>query len=278
MFAFLNGKIVPETQAVVSVFDRGFLYGDGLFETLHVVHGEPFRWTDHITRLQRGADFLKITLPYTPDQLREFSGQLMAKNKLPDALLRLTVSRGDGARGYSPKNAGPPTCVMTLHPAPEIDPQNPPRWKLITPQIRLPLGDSLTQFKTANKLWQVLARAEADAVGADEALLLNTAGHVAEATSANVFWVENDMVCTPPLAAGILPGVTRVVVLELCARLGVSVMEKTGLPEELLRAEGVFLTMTSLGVVPVAKLDGHELRHSPLVETLCASYADLLNE
>lgn len=291
---FLNGQFVPEDRAVVSVFDRGFLYGDGLFETMRVANGQPFRWAQHLARLQQGAEFLKIKLPFAPAELRRFADRLIAQNRLPNSLLRLTVSRGVGARGYSPKNADQPTCVMTLHPLPEtpgwsssfslsgdtlkrgLQPAEPPRWKLITSTLRLPAGDPLAQFKTANKLWQVLARAEADAAGADEALLLNTAGHVAEATSANVFWVEGHAVCTPPLAAGILPGVTRAAVMELCAAQGLAVTEKNCPPEKLLGADGVFLTLSSLGVVSVAELDGHALKTSPLVETLQEGYARLV--
>ena len=97
---FLNGQFVPEERAVVSVFDRSFLYGDGLFETMRVFHRKPFRWEQHIERLQRGADFLGIKLPFTPEALRRFAGELVAKNNLPDALLRLTLSRGVGVRGY----------------------------------------------------------------------------------------------------------------------------------------------------------------------------------
>src|SRR5215475_13951054 len=122
MVVFLNGEFVPEDRAVVSVFDRGFLYGDGLFETMRVFNGKPFRWRQHCERLQCGADFLGIRLPFTVEALRGFVGELIAKNNLPDALLRLTISRGIGARGYSPKGADKPTTTMSLHPPTEMDP------------------------------------------------------------------------------------------------------------------------------------------------------------
>src|SRR6266478_1503384 len=204
MLVFLDGQFVPEQEAVVSVFDRAFLYGDGLFETIRVFNGKPFRWQQHLERLLQGAEFLKIQPPFAPDSLTGFAAQLVIRNQMPDSLLRLTLSRGVGLRGYSPKGADRPLLAMSLHPAPSIDPQTPPRWRLTTSTLRLPAGEPLAQFKTCNKLSQVLARAEADAAGADEALLLNTDGHVVEGASSNLFWIEDQTVCTPPLASGIL--------------------------------------------------------------------------
>src|SRR5438309_3237606 len=109
MIVLLNGQFVPEEQAVVSVFDRGFLYGDGLFETLRIFDGKPFRWEQHIQRLQRGAEFLNIYLPFRPEALLGFVQELIIKDQLPDSLLRITLSRGVGLRGYSPKGAERPT-------------------------------------------------------------------------------------------------------------------------------------------------------------------------
>lgn len=272
MHVFLNGRFVPEAGAVVSVFDRSFLYGDGLYETLRVHGGRPFAWAEHMERLQRGAEFLRLRVPYRPDELRDFAGQLIALNQMPEAVLRLTLSRGSGPRGYSPRGANQPVLVMTLHPAPVIDPLHPRQWRLITASVRLPAGEALAQFKTCNKLPQILARAEAEEAGADEALLLNTDGYVAEAASSNLFWIADGAVCTPPLEVGALAGVTRGVVLENCRELGLTVREAAARPDELRRAEGVFLTLSTLGVVEAVVLDGVELARSPLVETIRAAH------
>src|SRR6266850_1603984 len=105
MVVFLNGQFVPEAQAVVPVSDRGFMYGDGLFETMRVFRGKPFRMAQHLERMVRGADFLKIKLPHTPKELQKFSEELIAKNQMPDSVLRVTLTRGSGERGYSPKGA-----------------------------------------------------------------------------------------------------------------------------------------------------------------------------
>jgi aminodeoxychorismate lyase len=276
MIVFLNGQFVPEAQATVSVFDRSFLYGDGLFETMRVANGKPFRWWAHMERLRKGGDFLGIKIPFACKSLEKFAHELIAKNQMPEALLRLTVSRGIGPRGYSPKGADKPILVMSLHPFPGAPRTGSASWKLVTASFRLPAGEKLAHFKTANKLAQVLARAEADAAGADEALLCNTEGFVIEGASSNLFWIEGDTVCTPPLASGVLAGVTRAVTLELCGQLGVPVSERQVTAADLQHMAGVFLTLSSLGVVEAMSLDGAMLSSSPLVAKLRAAYDELL--
>ena len=289
VFVFLNGKFVPEAKAVVSVFDRSFLYGDGLFETMRVFNGRVFRWEQHLTRLRKGAAFMKIKLPATSGQLRRAAILLIKKNRMPDSLLRLTLSRGVGVRGYSPKGAVHPIIVMTMHPMPgapasstagsrrAVPASGPPiQWTLVTSLFRLPAGEPLAQFKTCNKLSQVLARGEADAAGANEALLLNTDGFVAEGATSNLFWVEGRTVCTPPLRAGILSGVTRAVVIEICKKWKIPVREKKIAPRQLIRAAGVFLSLSSFGIVEAAFLDRRKLKRSPVVGRLAAAYNERL--
>jgi branched-subunit amino acid aminotransferase/4-amino-4-deoxychorismate lyase len=282
---FLNGRLVPEDRAVVSVFDRGFLYGDGLFETLLVRNGKPFRWPQHLDRLRRGAAFLNIKLPFPPRTLLAVAGRLLVRNKTSDAILRLTLSRGPGVRGYSPAGAKRPTLVMSLHPlplppAPTARPRGKsagrktggeeslPRWKLITATLRLPANDPLARFKTNNKLAQILARAEAEAARADEALLRDTDGHVVEGAGSNLFWIERGVVCTPPLGAGILPGITRALVLEVSRSLGLKTAERHITLPRLKKTGGIFLSLTSYGTVLARSLDGQTLQPSPLVAAI----------
>ncbi len=267
MTVFLNGRFVPEDQALVSVFDRGFLYGDGLFETLRVMNGVPLRWDAHWRRFALGLLRLDLTVPWLPEYLRANAADLSHHNHLPDALLRLTLSRGVGERGYSPRGADAPTFVMSLHPAPALPAEAPGR-KLHTASLRLPAGDWLSACKTANKLSHVLARAEAEAAGADEALLLNPGGEVVQASSANLFWLEGDSLHTPPLSSGALPGVTRADVLAWGHSHGISMRETTADPARLLRADGCFLTSSATGVVAVVSLDGNGIAASPLTERI----------
>ncbi|MDB6018873.1 MAG: ilvE [Pedosphaera sp.] len=278
MLVFLNGQFISEAQAVVSVFDRSFLYGDGLFETMRVFRGVPFRWLDHMARLEQGARLLNITLPYSRDQLRDYARQLIEKNHLPESLLRLTLSRGVGPRGYSPKGADHPTLVMTLHPAPDANGEPIPQWRVVTASFRLPANEPLALFKNCNKLPQIMARAQADASGADEALLLNTLGEVVEAASSNLFWIADNVVCTPPLNSGILAGVTRLVVLEICQSLNIPTRELGITPTNLPRVQGVFLSLSSWGIVEVTHLDNQPLGRSPLVNKLQSAYAQIITE
>jgi branched-chain amino acid aminotransferase len=276
MMVFVNGQFLPENQAVISVFDRGFLYGDGLFETIRVFNGKPFRWTQHLERFQHGADFLKISVPYSPQALRDSALQLIAQNNLPDSLLRLTLSRGVGTRGYSPKNADCPTLVMSLHPS--LPTKDGPAWRLITSSFRLPANEPLARFKNCNKLLQIMARAEADAAGADEALLLNSDGYVVEGASSNLFWIQDQTICTPALPSGILPGVTRAVVLELCQKLGLPTREANITLEALHKTDGLFLSLSSLGVVPAQTLDDRPLPASNLFPPIRDLYRTTLGQ
>ena len=276
MLVFLNGRFIAEKKAAVSVFDRGFLYGDGLFETIRIFNGRPFCWQLHWERLQHGAGFLKIKLPFASKKLRHFADELIAKNKMPDSLLRLTLSRGVGIRGYSPKKAKRPTLVMSLHPAPKMDLQNPPKWKLMASSFRLPAKEPLAAFKTCNKLPQILARMEADAAGADEALLLNTDHFVVEGAGSNLFWIERETICTPPLNAGILSGVTRAVVFEIGARLEFPIREKNIRLKNLMRADGVFLSLSSFGIVEAESFDKKNLKRSLLTNRIARAYNQML--
>jgi branched-subunit amino acid aminotransferase/4-amino-4-deoxychorismate lyase len=256
--------------------DRGFLLGDGLFETVRVAGGKPFRFAQHLERLSRGADFLKIKLPFEPKEIQKFVAQLIEKNILPEAVLRLTLTRGVGTRGYSVKNCGTPTLAMTLHPLPPQNPKEPLQWSLITSSYRIPAGDAQASFKTTSKILNVLARAEAQDQGADEALLLNTNGEVAETAGGNLFWIYHDSVCTVPTGRGVLPGITRAVVLEICQSLGLASSKRVIKPEQLRNAEGIFVTQSALGIIPVAAFDGQPVAPSPLVDQLAGAYDELL--
>ena len=274
MTIFLNGQFVSESQAVIPVNDRGFMYGDGLFETVRVVNGRPFRLAQHLERLARGADFLKIKPPFTPKELEDFAEQLVGKNQMSEAILRLTLTRGPGERGYTPKAEGRPTTVMTLHPA--VLSGQPAQWSLITSSFRVLAADPLSSFKTLNRLTHVMARAEAVEKDADEALLINTNGEVAETASGNIFWIYNEKICTTPTGRGVLPGITRAVVLEICQTLGLPTNKRVIKPETLRNSEGIFITQSASGIVPVTTFDGEPVAPSSLVDRIFNAYRELL--
>jgi aminodeoxychorismate lyase len=276
MVVFLNGNFLSEADAVVPLNDRGFLLGDGLFETLRVAHGRPFRFGQHLERLSRGADFLHIKLPYAVRDIQKFAAELIAKNEMPECVLRITLTRGPGSRGYSPNGAAQPTLALTLHPLPPDAGDEPVQWSLVTSSFRIPASDTLAAFKSTSKILNILARAEAEAKGADEALLLNTNGEVAETAAGNLFWVYHDKICTVPSGRGVLPGITRAVVLEICQALGLETNKRVVKPEMLRNAEGIFVTQSALGIVPVVSFDGLAVPPSPLTDQIATAYNDLL--
>jgi branched-chain amino acid aminotransferase len=279
MIVFLNGNFLPESEAVISINDRGFLLGDGLFETIRVVNSRPFRMAQHLERMTRGLNFLKITPSFTPKELQKFAVDLVGRNKLPDSILRVTITRGGGPRGFSPKASGIPTVAMTLSPLPATNPDEPLQWSLVTSPFRVPASDPISSYKSTSRILNILARSEAESRGADEALLLNTNGEAAEAAGGNMFWVYREQICTVPTGRGVLPGITRAVVLEICQALGLTTNKRVIKPEMLRNAEGIFITNSALGIVPVVSFDGEPVAPSPLVDQIATAYNEmLLNE
>lgn len=269
MIVYLNGRFLPEENASLSIHDRGFLYGDGLFETLRVYRGAPFLWREHMERFMRGADCLRIAPPLSPGELSRVVQELIARNGQREAIVRITLSRGAGSRGYSPQGAALPTLLIALMPARKRMPKG---FRVVTSLRRLHSSDPLAQFKHTNKLLQVVARAEADRANADETILLNEKGNVAEATGANIFWINRGALWTPPLTEGILGGITRAWVIALAREIGLQVREETTVPGKVKRADGVFLTSSGIEIMEVSHWDTLVMNRSPLVRELKTVY------
>ena len=196
--------------------------------------------------------------------LRKHLDKLLEANESPDAVLRIQLSRGVGPRGYSPRDAKSPVVVMSIYPLAPA----PESWKLATTSFRLPSLNPLSGFKTSNKLLNVLARAEAEEKGADEGLLMTDGEHVGEGTSSNLFWIQLQTVCTPPEQAGVLPGIMRAAVLKACEQFEIPVRQTTTRPDTLFQSAGVFMTLSTFGIVEAITLDGQELARSPLTARL----------
>jgi branched-subunit amino acid aminotransferase/4-amino-4-deoxychorismate lyase len=243
---------------------------------MRVVGGKPFRMAQHLERMVRGAEFLRIKMPHTPKELQKFTEQLIEKNSMPDAILKVLLTRGPGHRGYLPNGAGPATLAMTLHETPALVRDNQAQWSLVTSPYRIPAADVFSSFKTTSKILYVMARAEAAERGADEALLINTNGEAAETATGNLFWVYQDKICTVPTGRGVLPGITRAVVLEICQTLGLQTNKRVIKPEALRNSEGIFVTQSALGIIPVSVFDGEPVRASPLVDQIAAAYEQIL--
>jgi branched-chain amino acid aminotransferase len=256
---WINGSLCEAGEARVSVFDRSFLLGDGLFETVGVFGGRLFRLDRHLARLQSGAECLRLDLPFLA-QIPAAIAETLRANHLTRAAVRITVSRGAGPPGPGTAGAGPPLCVIAARPFSGY----PERWyalgavAVISAMVKNE-HSPICRFKTTSYVEHVLARAEAAQRGADEALLLNTRGHVVEGSSTNLFAISDGCVCTPGLDDGCLPGVTREAVLVLARQDGIEVKEEPLPPAALARAEEAFLTNSLLGVGPLVKVDGGEI-------------------
>lgn len=273
--ASLNGRLVSLDEAQVSASDRGFLYGDGLFETIRIHAGRPFLWEWHMMRFTDGSKLLGITLPQSTGSLLGTVHELTDRNGFPKSVVRITLSRGTGQRGqrgqrgYAVSGDETPTLLITQHPLPS-PPSKP--LSLVTTTARVAVGDPLAEVKSANKLGSILAKREATAQQADDGLMLNSNGDATETSSANLFWVESGALHTPPISDGVLPGVTRRLVIDLASALGQVVREESAAPERLRQAEAVFVTSAATGVIAVGQLDGSALGSHPLVAQLQAAH------
>jgi aminodeoxychorismate lyase len=272
---FLNGALVNANDARISIFDRGFLYGDGLFETIRIQQNRPFRWDQHFLRLMRGLRLLDIRLPYEESSIRAHVDKLISTNGCTDGVLRLTISRGVSRRGLSPRGAENPTVAMSLHPAPDRTKPGA-ELRLATSPYRIAANDPLATIKSASKLIYVLARQAADASGADDALVLNHRGEVAETTSSNLFWVKGDGVFTAGSDVGILPGVARAIVLELAPRLGFEVHQVTSQVGSLWEADSIFATNVVRGVVEVIEIDGRGIGRAESCGKFARAFEELV--
>jgi branched-chain amino acid aminotransferase len=266
-FAWLNGRLLPESEAVLPVLDRAVLYGDSLFETVPIRHGRPFQWQAHLDRLDAGAALTGITSGLSHAQWTEALAALLTANNALHGAVRLTVTRGVGRRGYSPRGADSPNRILTWHPTEPIERPHP-GWHLRTSRFRLACGDPLAPAKHGSRLLQVVARAEAEAAGADEALLLDTNGCIAEATSGNLFWIDANAVHTPPPDAPALPGITAACLRPLLAARGLDLRETRAPIDALRQSRGAFLTLSTLGIVPMLSLDGQPLPVPDIVPQL----------
>jgi branched-chain amino acid aminotransferase len=273
---WLNGRLVRATEASVSVFDRSFLLGDGLFETMRATGGRLFRPERHLSRLERGAARLRMALPAAADELLGALRETVRANHLEDAALRLTISRGNGPPGLGLEGTGPPVCMIAARPFQGY----PHHWydpgaaSIISSVVKNEQS-LLAGLKTTSYVEHVVARAEAMERGADEALLLNTRGHLVEGSGSNLFAVIAGELSTPDVESGCLPGVTREAVLKLARESGLAIREGTLLLAELIAAAEAFLTNSLLGVAPLVRVDGRSIgpgQPGPVTRKLAERY------
>jgi branched-chain amino acid aminotransferase len=261
MKIWIDGSIVEEGAARVSVTDHGLLYGDGIFEGMRVIAGRVFRIERHLDRLEFGARTLLLNLPYVRGEIRRIVEDTVRAFNEREAYVRLVVTRGEGPLGVDPTTCPKARLFCIVNTIKLFSEEQRERGlDMITSSYRRPSADVLdVRVKSLNYLGSVLAKLEARQHHADEALLLNQRGQIAEAAVANVFALRGAVLATPPASDGCLEGINRGAVMELAAQIGLNVKEQSIGRADLFQAEEVFLTGSGAGIVAVRSLDGRIL-------------------
>lgn len=262
MKIYLNGQLVDREKAVVSVFDHGLLYGDGVFEGIRAYNGRVFKLLEHLDRLFNSARAIMLTIPMSKKALEKAVLQTLRANKLRDAYIRLVVTRGEGDLGLDPRKCPKATIFIitdkiTLYPQDLYD----KGLSVITSSVRRNIPEALNPcIKSLNYLNNVLAKAEAARQNAPEAIMLNREGYVAECTGDNIFVLKENTLLTPPTSAGALEGITRNIVMDIAKnKLKLLVKEDLFTPYHVYVGDEVFLTGTAAEVIPVTEVDGRPI-------------------
>lgn len=273
---WIDGEIKQAENAVVSVLDRGFLYGDSVFETLRTYGKKPFALQEHMDRLQKSAEQVLIDLPVSLAQISSEITRAVEQADFDESYVRVMLTRGQGALGLDPRAAVRPLRVLIVAPLP------PPPLEdyrsgvsVITFQTSRVQDDTpAAGAKIGNYLVAVLAHKQAAESGAKEALIKNVAGEVVEGATSNVFWFEGNELWTPPLSAGILAGITRHHILEAAKNLKLPVQMRVPKVQELIDAEGVFISSSIREILPVIAIDGSEVSSGRVPERTKALHAE----
>jgi len=258
---WIDGEIVPRSQAKVSVYDHGLLYGDGVFEGIRCYGGKIFRLKQHLDRLAHSAEAIRLELPYSLEAFERIIRDTIDANGLVDAYIRLVVTRGAGTLGLHPFKC-PKPGVFCIADSIELYPKEmylQGMRVVVAERPRIPVECLDPRIKSLNYLNNILAKIEAIDAGVLEAIMLNTDGQVAECTGDNIFIVSEECIFTPPPEAGILEGITRGFVMDLCAEQGVPCKEEALTLEEVHRADEVFLTGTAAEMIAVTQIDDHTI-------------------
>ncbi|GBE02804.1 MAG TPA: branched-chain amino acid aminotransferase [Nitrospirae bacterium] len=280
MLVYLNGNFLSESEAKVPVSDRGFLLGDGLFETMRVYNGYVFKLNEHLRRLQRGCGLLEITIPEGVPGLKIRIYQLIQMNGLKDdGYIRVTVTRGAGGRGLDIRGCDTPTLLITSG---EYRPYPDDLYRRGVEVVFSERENLRTNrdcdLKSTNFLNNILARLQSGKKDAFEVVMFNPHGYLSEGTITNIFFITPGTLCTPAPECGILRGITRETVLDICKKRNIPVREGLFRRHDLGKAEEVFITNSLMGVMPVSSIDGRTLRVGEVTGTIITAYRELIDE
>ncbi len=258
---YINGKLYDKEDAKISVYDHGFLYGDGVFEGMRIYGGKVFRLEEHLVRLWNSAKAIWLKIPISKEEIAKAVNDTLKTNEIDDGYVRLVVSRGAGTLGLDPnRTSDPQVIIITDHIALYPDEYYEKGLEIITVNtIRNHPAALNPRVKSLNYLNNILAKIEGLQANCEEALMLNHKGEVAECTGDNIFLVSQGRLLTPPIDAGILEGITRDVVIELAEKEGITVRQIPLTRHDVYIAEECFLTGSAAEVVPVVKVDSRKI-------------------
>ncbi|UCG37646.1 MAG: branched-chain-amino-acid transaminase [Candidatus Bathyarchaeota archaeon] len=281
LLVYVNGKYYPKSEAKISVYDHGFLYGDGVFEGIRAYNGSVFKLKEHINRLYKSAKAIMLNISMTKDEMIGAIIETLKKNRLRDAYIRLVVSRGPGDLGLDPRKCSKPTIIIItdrikLH---DGSAKKEGLTAIISWVKRDPVDATTHEVKSLNYLNSILAKIEANNADVDEAICLNKEGFICEGVAENLFAVVDGVVITPPTSTGALRGITRNVVIRIAKKLGFEVAKKEITPADLFLADEIFFTGTAAEVVPVKEINKREIgdgRPGPITLKLMKEYHRLV--
>lgn len=280
---YLNGEFVTKEEAKVSVYDHGFLYGDGIFEGIRVYNGNIFKCKEHLDRLYDSAKSIDLKIPLSYEDMQEALVESIRRNELREGYIRLVVSRGPGDLGLDPRRS-PKANVIIIVEQLAIYPEEAyvNGLKIVSVSTRRNVPDALNpKIKSLNYLNNVLVKIQANLAGVGEALMLNAQGYVAEGSGDNIFIVKNGVLTTPPSYVGALEGITRAAIMEICERVGYKVKEEPFALHDVYIADEVFLTGTAAEVIAVREVDGRvigEGKAGPITTHLLQEFRGIVDK
>ena len=266
LLVYIDGKYYPKSQAKISVYDHGLLYGDGVFEGIRAYNGVVFKLREHIDRLYRSARVIMLEIPLTKEEMINAVLETLRKNNLHDAYIRLIVTRGVGDLGLDPRKCPKPTViiitdVIKLH---SKEAKERGIRALIVWVKRDPVDATSHEVKSLNYMNSILGKIEANVAGFDEAICLDKNGHISEGIAENIFIVKNGKIITPPTSTGALVGITRDVIMKLAEKLGYKAVEANITPTDLFTADEAFFTGTAAEVVPIVEVNKRKIGEGKL--------------
>jgi len=284
LHVYIDGKFYPKSEAKISVYDHGLLYGDGVFEGIRAYNGIVFHLKEHIDRLYRSAHPIFLEIPLTKAELTEALLETLRKNNLKDAYIRLVVTRGVGDLGLDPRRCPKPTVIIITEPTLVL--HSPEKLEkgistVITWVRRNSVDAATHELKSLNYLNSILGKIEANNSGVDEAICLDKAGFVCEGVGENIFIVRDGKLLTPPLSSGALDGITRAFVINLAEKMGIEVIERNITPNELFTADEAFFTGTAAEVAPIHDVNGRVIgagKQGPVTKRIMQKFMDALTD